>query len=95
MLPESFPISSIAYDRLALKFLKVKHKTTVKELPGSIPGSGKDFYVCLFVNVVFLLLCQKHMGCHACFANYSSSLHAAKYVIGYKGITIQTWHLHF
>ena len=33
---------------------EVKHPTGVQEVPGSIPGSGKDFYVRFFVS---LLLC--------------------------------------
>jgi len=44
----------------------VTHPLCVKEVPGSIPGSGKDF-LCLifcFVVVAFLLFVQKHIICH-------------------------------
>jgi len=34
--------------------LEVTHPTVVREFPGSIPDSNKDFYVCFFV---LLLLC--------------------------------------
>jgi len=39
----------------------VTHPLWVQEVPGSIPGSGKGFYVWFFcfVVVVFLLLCPK------------------------------------
>ena len=37
---------------------EIKHPTTVTELPGSIPGSGKAFYVCFIVLLYFTFLCQ-------------------------------------
>jgi len=44
----------------------VTHPLWVQDVPGSIPGSGKGFYVSFFcfVVVVFLLFCQKHSICH-------------------------------
>ena len=44
----------------------VTHPLWVQEVPGSIPSSGKGFYVWFFcfVVVVFLLFCQKHLLCH-------------------------------
>ena len=44
----------------------VTHPLWVQELPGSIPGSGKGFYVWFFVLLLlcFLLFVQKHIICH-------------------------------
>jgi len=44
----------------------VTHPLRVQEVPGSIPGSGKGFYVLFFcfVVVVFLLFVHKHIICH-------------------------------
>jgi len=44
----------------------VTHPLWVQDVPGSIPGSGKGFYVRLFcfVVVVFLLFVPKHIICH-------------------------------
>ena len=35
--------------------LDVTHQTAERDYPGSIPGAGKDFYVCFFVIVILLL----------------------------------------
>jgi len=41
----------------------VTHLLLVQEVLGSIPCSGKGFYVYFFV-VLFLLFVQKHITCH-------------------------------
>ena len=43
----------------------VTHLLRVQEVPGSIPGSGKGFYVWFFVLLLlcFLLFVQKHIIC--------------------------------
>ena len=42
----------------------VTHLLGVQEVPSSIPGSVKGFYVWFFAVVVFLLFVQKHIICH-------------------------------
>jgi len=44
----------------------VTHPLWVQEVPGSIPGSGKGFYVWLFVLFLlcFYFLVQKDIICH-------------------------------
>jgi len=44
----------------------VMHPLLVQEVPGSIPGSGKGFYVWLFVLLLlcFYIFFQKHIICH-------------------------------
>jgi len=43
---------------------EVMHLTGVWEFPpGSIPGSGKDFYVWFSVLLLFFLFCPKHIIC--------------------------------
>jgi len=59
----------------------VTHPLWVQEVPGSIPGSGKGFYVWFFCFVVdvFLFFVQKHIICHKicnsfCNSNFLSIL---------------------
>ena len=42
----------------------VTHPLGVQVVPGSIPVSGKCFYVSFFALLLFLFLCQKHIICH-------------------------------
>ena len=44
----------------------VTHPLWVQEVPGSIPGSDKDFYVSFFALLLlwFYFFCQKHIICH-------------------------------
>jgi len=42
---------------------EVTHQLWVREVPGSIPSSGKGFYVWFFVLEI-LLFVQKHIICH-------------------------------
>jgi len=44
----------------------VTHPRWAQKAPGSIPSSGKGFYVWYFVLLLFvcLLFCQKHIICH-------------------------------
>jgi len=61
----------------------VTHPLWVQEVPGSIPASGRVFYVwifCFVVVVVLLLFVPKHIICHKflqflCNWNYLSILH--------------------
>jgi len=43
--------------------VKVTPKTAVREVPGSIPGSGKGFYACFSLFCCFYF-CPKHIICH-------------------------------
>jgi len=46
---------------------EVPHQTALREVTGSISGSGKDFmfaFVFVFFVVVSLPPCQKHIMCH-------------------------------
>jgi len=67
------PIASKQLNRLTtldnlswLSGAEVKHPLWVREIPGSIPGSDKGFYVSLFCFAVFVLLffVQKHIIWH-------------------------------
>ena len=43
----------------------VTHPLWVQDVPGSIPGSGKDFYVLFFVLLLLCFsFCPKHIICH-------------------------------
>jgi len=43
----------------------VTHPLWVQEVPGSIPGSGKDFYVSFFALLLcFYFFVKKHIICH-------------------------------
>ena len=45
----------------------------VRDFPGSIPGSGKDFYVCCFVLLLLCCtLCSKHIICHELYNSFCS-----------------------
>jgi len=77
----------------------VTHPLWVQEVPGSLPGSGKGFYVSIFcsVVVVFLLFCQKNplFVTKVCNSFYNVNLvsilkHIARFVTDYKGLHIQT-----
>jgi len=67
---------------------------------GSIPGSGKDFYVCFFVLkfvVVILLICSKHILLSSNLAiSFAMLIYLlniqlnATFLTNYKGIKIQT-----
>jgi len=76
----------------------VTHPLWMQEVPGSIPGSGKGFYVWFlrFVVDVFLLYVPKHIICHKicnsfCNSNLLSILNIfQKFVTDFKIIKIQT-----
>ena len=75
-------------------------EVAVQEVPNSIPGSGKDFYVCcLFVIVVVFTVLSKNSICYEirqflwqCLS-IEYTYHTTKCVTDYKNIKIHTYQI--
>jgi len=72
---------------------EVNHLTVVRDILGSIPGAGKDFYVCFFVLYLFVqnpLYVMKFCNSFALLAFSILNVLQNVFTTEYKAIKIQT-----